>query len=180
MIIIIIIVATEIWHLEHRYDTWAPITISSQAFEAEQMREKKNGRVAIHTTFNVAHKFKFKFAATKVPRQCPLVLLVNICLVWIRCLEMKKVRWRVEHAEKLSCVLLYTILNFVISFRRAALGEILMLIWFAKGGILMLTLGGPHKRHAVQRGIWVPNQHLLYLKPVRIIFKNSVRTARKT
>jgi hypothetical protein len=29
------------------------------------------------------------------------------------------------------------------------------------GGILMLTLGGLHERHAVQRGIWVPTQHLL-------------------
>jgi hypothetical protein len=59
----------------------------------------------------------------------------------------------------------YTILNFVISLGRAALGEILMLIWggLLLGGILVLTLevGGLHERHAVQRGIWVPTQHLL-------------------
>jgi hypothetical protein len=63
-----------------------------------------------------------------------------------------KVRWRVEQGEKLSRVLLrsYTIFNFVISLGRAALGE-----------ISMLTLGGLHERHAVQRGIWVPTQHLL-------------------
>jgi hypothetical protein len=61
---------------------------------------------------------------------------------------VEKVRWRVEQGEKLSRVLLrsYTILNFVISLGRAALGEIFM------------------------------------LKPklVKIIFKNSVRTAKKT
>jgi hypothetical protein len=36
-----------------------------------------------------------------------------------------------EQGEKLSRVLLrsYTVLNFVISLARAALGEILMLIW---------------------------------------------------
>jgi hypothetical protein len=26
----------------------------------------------------------------------------------------------------------------------------------------MLTLGGLHERHAVQRGIWVPTQHLIW------------------
>jgi hypothetical protein len=30
-----------------------------------------------------------------------------------------------------------------------------------EGEILMLILGGLHERHAVQRGIWVPTQHLL-------------------
>jgi hypothetical protein len=51
-------------------------------------------------------------------------------------LEVEKVRWRVEQGEKLSRVLLrsYTILNFVISLGRAALGEILMLIWGATFG----------------------------------------------
>jgi hypothetical protein len=51
--------------------------------------------------------------------------------VKVRRLEVEKVRWRVEQGEKLSRVLLrsYTILNFVISLGRAALGEILMLIW---------------------------------------------------
>jgi hypothetical protein len=54
--------------------------------------------------------------------------------VKVRHLEVGKVRWRVEQGEKLSRVLLrfYTILNFVISLGRAALGEILMLIW---GGV---------------------------------------------
>jgi hypothetical protein len=81
------------------------------------------GGVAIDTTFNGGHifEFKFKFAATKVPRQCPLVLLVKGGLVRIRRLEVEKVRWRVEQGEKLSRVLLrsYTILNFVISPGRA-------------------------------------------------------------
>jgi hypothetical protein len=46
-------------------------------------------------------------------------------------LEVEKVRWRVEQGEKLSRDLLrlYTILNFDISLGRAALDEILMLIW---------------------------------------------------
>jgi hypothetical protein len=103
--------------------------------------------------------------ATKVPRQCPLVLLVKLGFVKERHLEVEKARWRVEQGEKLSRVLLrsYTILNFNISLGRAALGEILMLIWgvLLLGGILMLILGGLHERHAVQRGIWVPTQHLL-------------------
>jgi hypothetical protein len=30
-----------------------------------------------------------------------------------------------------------------------------------EGEILMLILGGLHERHEVQRGIWVPTQHLL-------------------
>jgi hypothetical protein len=108
---------------------------------------------------------KFRFAATKVPRQFTLVLLVKVGLVKVRRLEVGKVRWRVEQGEKLSRVFLrsYTVLNFVISLGRAALGEILMFIWggLLLGGILMLTLGGLHERHAVQRGIWVPTQHLL-------------------
>jgi hypothetical protein len=65
----------------------------------------------------------------------------------------------------LSRVLLhsYTIFNFDISLGRAAFGEILMLIWgLFYGRILMLTLGGLHERHDVQRGICVPTQHLLW------------------
>jgi hypothetical protein len=52
------------------------------------------GGVAIDTTFNGGYKFefKFKFTATKVPRQCPLVLLVKVGLVRIRPLEVEKVR----------------------------------------------------------------------------------------
>jgi hypothetical protein len=30
-----------------------------------------------------------------------------------------------------------------------------------EGEIFMSVLGGLHERHAVQRGIWVPTQHLL-------------------
>jgi hypothetical protein len=65
---------------------------------------------------------KFRFAATKVPRQCPLVLLVDVGSVKVRHLEVEKVRWRVEQGEKLSRDLLrsYTILNFVINLGRAA------------------------------------------------------------
>jgi hypothetical protein len=68
--------------------------------------------------------------------------------------------------EKLSGVLMcsYTILNFDINLGKATFGEILILIWgkLLKCGILMLTLGGLHERHAVQRGIWVPTQNFLW------------------
>jgi hypothetical protein len=90
---------------------------------AEEEREKRKwgGGVAILLTGGREHKFRF--AATKVPRQCPLVLLVKVGLVKVRRLEVEKVRWRVEQGEKLSRVLLcsYTILNFVISLGRTAL-----------------------------------------------------------
>jgi hypothetical protein len=46
-------------------------------FEAEGEREEKVEGVAIGTTFN-GREHKFTFAATKVPRQCPLVLLVKV------------------------------------------------------------------------------------------------------
>jgi hypothetical protein len=87
------------------------------------------------TTFNGRGGYKFRFTATKVPRQCLLVLLVMVGLVKVRRLEVEKVKWRVEQGEKLSRVLLrsYTILNFVTSLGRAALGEILMLIWGGGG-----------------------------------------------
>jgi hypothetical protein len=101
--------------------------------EREREREEKVGvgGVAIGTTFNGRREHKFKFSATKVPRQCPLVLLVKVGLVKVRRLEVGKVRWRVEQGDKLSRVFLrsYTIFNFVISLGRAALSEILMLIW---------------------------------------------------
>jgi hypothetical protein len=101
-------------------------------------REEKvgGGGVATGTTFNGREEIKFRFVATKVPRQFPLVLLVKVGLVKVRHLEVGKVRWRVEQGEKLSGVLLrsYTILNFVISLGRAALGEVLMLIWGATFG----------------------------------------------
>jgi hypothetical protein len=89
------------------------------------------GGVAIGTTFNGRGEHKFRFAAAKVPRQCPLVLLVEVGEVKVRRLEVEKVRWRVEQGEELSRILLcsYTILNFVISLGRAALCEIWMLIW---------------------------------------------------
>jgi hypothetical protein len=111
-------------------------------FEAEERQRdrererRERGGVAIDTTFNGGHKYKCKFSATKVPRQCQLVLLVRVNLVRIRCLEVEKVRWRVEQGEKLSRVLLrsYTSLNFVISLGRAVLCEILMLIWGATFG----------------------------------------------
>jgi hypothetical protein len=92
-------------------------------------REEKVGRSSDRHYLGGEHKFRF--AATKVPRQCPLVLLVKVGLVKVRHLEVGKVRWKVEQGEKLSRVLLrsYTILNFVISLGRAALGEILMWLW---------------------------------------------------
>jgi hypothetical protein len=50
------------------------------------------GRVATGTTFNGRGEHKFRFAATKVPRQCPLVLLVKVGLVKVRRLEVVVVR----------------------------------------------------------------------------------------
>jgi hypothetical protein len=73
----------------------------------------------------------------------------------------------VEQGEKLGRVLLHSIgiFNFDVNIGRAEFGEVLVLKWgrgeLLKGGILMLTLGGLHGRHAVLRGIWVPTQHLL-------------------
>jgi hypothetical protein len=80
--------------------------------KGEREREEKVGggqRYALLLTGRGGHKFVF--AATKVPRQCPLVLLVKVGLVKVRRLEVEKVRWRVEQGEKLSRVLLrsYTI-----------------------------------------------------------------------
>jgi hypothetical protein len=91
----------------------------------ERKREGKVRGVAIGTTFNGRGEHKFRFAATKIPRQCPLVLLVKVGLVKVRRLEVEKIRWRVEQGEKLSRVLLRsnTILNFVISHGKAAIGE---------------------------------------------------------
>jgi hypothetical protein len=57
------------------------------------------GVVAIGTTFNGVGGGKFRFSATKVPRQCPFVLLVKVGLVKERRLEVEKVRWRVEQGE---------------------------------------------------------------------------------
>jgi hypothetical protein len=75
--------------------------------EEEREREKRKwGGVAIGTTFNGRGEHKFRFAATKVPRHCPLVLLVKVGLVKVRRLEVGKGRWRVEQGEKLSRVLL--------------------------------------------------------------------------
>jgi hypothetical protein len=39
----------------------------------------------------------------KVPRQCPLALLVKVGLVMVRRLEVEKVGRKVEQGEKLSC-----------------------------------------------------------------------------
>jgi hypothetical protein len=62
-------------------------------FEAEEERERReSGGVAIGTTFNGRGEHKFRLAATKVPRQCPLVLLVKVGLVKVRRLEVEKVR----------------------------------------------------------------------------------------
>jgi hypothetical protein len=60
------------------------------------------GRVAKDTTFNGGERetTEFKFMITKVPRQCPLVLLVEVGSVRIRHLEVEKVRWRVEQRGK--------------------------------------------------------------------------------
>jgi hypothetical protein len=104
--------------------------------ERERRESGGGGGVAIGNTFNGRGEHKCRFAANKVPRQCPLVLLVKVGLVKVRRLEVEKVTWRMEQGEKLNRVLLrsYTILNFVISLGRAAFGEILMLIWGATLG----------------------------------------------
>jgi hypothetical protein len=57
----------------------------------ERERGEKVGGVAIGTTFNGRREHKFRFAATKVPRQCPLVLLVKVDSVKVRRLEVEKV-----------------------------------------------------------------------------------------
>jgi hypothetical protein len=49
------------------------------------------GAVATDTTFN-GRGGEHKFTATKVPRQCPLVLLVKVGLVKLRRLEAEKVK----------------------------------------------------------------------------------------
>jgi hypothetical protein len=58
--------------------------------EREREREKKEkvGWVARHTTFNRGGEAKF--AAMKVPRQCPLVLLVKV--IWIGGKNVRKLR----------------------------------------------------------------------------------------
>jgi hypothetical protein len=102
----------------------------------EREREEKVGGVAIDTTFNGRGGHKFRFAATKVPRQCPLVLLVKVGLVKLRRLEVKKGRIRsgarreAEQGLMRSCA----ILNFDISLGRAAFDEIWTLIWGATLG----------------------------------------------
>jgi hypothetical protein len=64
-------------------------------FETEGERERQTRKwgvcvVAIGTTFN-GKEHKFRFAATKVPRQCPLVLLAKVGLAKVRRLEVEKV-----------------------------------------------------------------------------------------
>jgi hypothetical protein len=71
----------------------------------------------------------------------------------------------VEQGEKLSRVPLHSIITLK-SHTKPREGSIWRNFDFymgeATGGeILMLILGGLHERHAVQRGIWVPTQHLL-------------------
>jgi hypothetical protein len=70
----------------------------------EREREERVGGVAIGTTFNGGGGHKFRFAATKVLMQCPLVLLVKVGSVKVRRLEVEKVGWKVEQGEKLSGV----------------------------------------------------------------------------
>jgi hypothetical protein len=67
----------------------------------------------------------------KVPRQCPLVLLIGVRFYFK-----------------------------VIEVGEAALERNLDRHW--EGEISMLPLGGLHGKHAVQRGIGVPTQNLLW------------------
>jgi hypothetical protein len=49
----------------------------------------ESGGIAIDTTFNVeGGGHEFKFTATKVPRRCPLVLMVKVGSVRVRHLEV--------------------------------------------------------------------------------------------
>jgi hypothetical protein len=58
---------------------------------------KREEKVAVDATFNVNVRgtfeiIFFKFTAMRVPRQCPLVLLVLVGYVWMRHLEVQKAR----------------------------------------------------------------------------------------
>jgi hypothetical protein len=76
----------------------------------------------------------------KVPRQCPLVLLV-------------KMGWRGGIYERWSRVPLHSIKPRVqtLNLGKAAYGEILIFIWgrLLRAKIFMLMLAGLHERHTV-------------------------------
>jgi hypothetical protein len=75
----------------------------------------------------------------------------------------KQVKSRIN-TEVEQCIASF-ILGFKFCFNLAeglSLGEILIVVGMAlQGGILILTFGGLHDRHAVQRGICVSAQHFL-------------------
>jgi ribosomal protein L34 len=50
----------------------------------ERERRKKVGWVVRDTTFNGGGRRKAMFAAMKVPRQCPLVLLVKVSWIGVK------------------------------------------------------------------------------------------------
>jgi hypothetical protein len=58
--------------------------------ERERGRRESGGGGGSDRYYILAGGPKFRFAATKVPRQCPLVLLVKVGLVKVRRLEVKR------------------------------------------------------------------------------------------
>jgi hypothetical protein len=56
-----------------------------------ERERRESGGIVIDTTFNGDINLNLNFAATKVPRQYPLVLLVNVGLMRIRGLKVEKV-----------------------------------------------------------------------------------------
>jgi hypothetical protein len=66
-------------------------TLKPKERERERERETKKwgGGVALGTNLTGGEEHKFRFAATKVPRQCPLVLLVKVGSVKVRRLEVE-------------------------------------------------------------------------------------------
>jgi hypothetical protein len=54
-------------------------------------RRKSGGGGGSDRHYFLTWRHKFKFAATKVPRQCPLVPLIKVGLVKVRRLEVEKV-----------------------------------------------------------------------------------------
>jgi hypothetical protein len=68
------------------------IDISKPHLLHRKREKRESEEVAIDSTYEGGHKLELKFSATKVPRQCPLVLLVKIGQVKVRRFEAEKVK----------------------------------------------------------------------------------------
>jgi hypothetical protein len=90
----------------------------------------------------------------KVPRQCPLVLLVKVGWGGGKIFgseEGRDERWSRERSRAgFQCTQLQPQVQ-TLNLGRAAYGEILILAWgrLLRGEILMLVFGGLHERHVV-------------------------------